>query len=171
LSESVDNTNTNTSTNTNNTNQPESLTINVDKRTLDLIRERMEDKYNNFWGDVIDDEQKRTIEIAEKLTPGQPYKINGKDYTYQSIGMKAWRDFTKLKAKADNEKDAAISTDLLLDYYIGMLKQCFGMSEEEADRVPPGEARMVIDAAVYKVVHPVPLHPEKLRNGSMLEGK
>lgn len=149
----------------------ESLTINVDKKTLDLIRERMEEKYNNFWGDVIDDEQKKTIEIAEQLTPGQPYKINGKDYIYKSIGMKSWRDFARIKSRADTEKDPSKAADLILEYQIGMLTKCFGMTEDEAGDIPPGEARMVIDAAAYKVIHPVPLHPERLRNGSMLENK
>jgi hypothetical protein len=168
LSQSEEDTNAKTDTTTN---KPESLTINVDKRTLDLIRERMEDKYNNFWGDVIDDEQKRTIEIADKLSPGQPFKINGKDYTFQNIGMKTWRDYTKIKSKADAETDKDLANDLLMEYYMGMLKHCFGMTEDESDRVSPGEARMIVDAAVYKVLHPIPLHPERLRNGSMSEGK
>lgn len=151
--------------------KPEILTVNVDKSTLDLIRKKMEDKYNNFWGDVIDDEQKRTIEIAEQLSPGQPYKINGKDYPYQNLGMKTWRDFSRLKTKADAEKDLNLQNDMIIEYQMGMLSKSFGMSEDDAGNVPPGEARMIVDAAAYKVLHPVPLHPERLRNGSMLGDK
>lgn len=145
----------------------ESLTVQVDKTTLDLIRERMEGRYNEFWGDVIDDEQKRTIEIADKLTPGQPYTINGKQYTYQNIGMRKWRELTALKTKADQEKDSTKATDMLTDYYILSLRSFFGMTDDEADLTPPGEARMVCDAAAYKVLHPIPLHPERLKVGSM----
>jgi hypothetical protein len=147
--------------------EPEAVTINVDKKTLDLIREKMEDKYNMFWGDVIDEEQKRTIELADKLTPGQPFSINGKDYEYKNLGMKVWREFSKLKSKADKEKDRDAQEDMLIEYYSGMLKHCFGMSEEEVDNVPTGEARMIVDAAAYRVLHPVPLHPERLSSGSM----
>ena len=147
--------------------EPESLTINVDKSTLDLIRKRMEEKYNNFWGDVIDDEQKRTIEIADKLSPGQPYQINGKQYDFRQVGMKRWRELSKLKINADNEKDPSKQMDLLTEYYMYMLMEFFGMSEDAADRTPPGEARLVGDAAAYKVLHPIPLHPEKLNSGSI----
>lgn len=146
--------------------EPESLTVNVDKRTLNLIRERMEGKYNEFWGDVIDDEQKRTIEVADKLSPNKPFTVNGKDYTFQNVGIKKWRELTNLKTAADAEKDVTKSTNLLTDYYLLMLQTFFNMTENEADMVPPGEARMVCDAAVYRILHPVPLHPEKLRPGS-----
>lgn len=147
--------------------KPESLTINVDKTTLDLIRERMTEKYNNFWGDVIDDEQRRTIEIADKLNPGEPYQINGKSYDFRQVGMKRWRELSKIKIKGDNEKNTETQMDLLTQYYTEMLKEFFGMTEDAADRVPPGEARLLGDAAAYKVLHPVPLHPEKLRSGSI----
>lgn len=146
--------------------KPESLTINVDKTTLDLIRDRMTEKYNNFWGDVIDDEQKRTIEIADKLSPGEPYEINGKPYDFRQVGMKRWRELSKIKMKGDSEKNTEIQMDLFTQYYTEMLKEFFGMTEDAADRVPPGEARLLGDASAYKVLHPVPLHPEKLRSGS-----
>lgn len=149
------------------TDRPDSLTINVDQTTLDKIRDSMEDKYNTFWGDVIDDEQKRTIEIADKLSPNQPYKINGKDYEYRHVGMKRYRELSKLKSKADSEKDLEKQMDLLTDYYLQMLMEFFGLTQDEADQVPPGEARMAADAAVYKVLHPVPLHPERLKSGSI----
>lgn len=158
---------TTNNTTTTTTTEPETLTVNVDKRTLELIRERMEGKYNQFWGDVIDDEQKRTIEIADKLSPGKLFTINGKDYTFKNVGIKKWRELTNLKTKADAEKDTTKSTDLLTDYYLQMLQTFFDMTENEADMVPPGEARMVGDAAVYRILHPVPLHPEKLKLGSM----
>lgn len=145
------------------TTEPESLTVQVDKTTLDLIRARMEGKYNEFWGDVIDDEQKRTIEIADKLNPGEPYTINKKQYQYNHIGMKRWRELSKLKTRGDAEKDPEIQMDLLTEYYTQVLMEFFAMPEAEADKVPPGEARMIGDAAAYKVLHPVPLHPEKLR--------
>lgn len=144
----------------------ESVTFQVDKSTLDLIRKKMEDKYNNFWGDVIDDEQKKTIEIADKLNPGQLYTINNKQYEFKQVGMKRWKELTKLKVKGDAEKDPDKQTDLLTEYYMGVLTDMFGLTTDEADLVPPGEARMVGDAATYKVLHPVPLHPEKLKSGS-----
>jgi len=146
--------------------KPESLTVQVDKTTLELIRERMEGRYNEFWGDVIDDEQKRTIEIADKLIPNKPFTINGKDYIFQNVGIRKWRELSNMKMKADTEKDNVKQTDLLTDYYLLMLQTFFGMTENEADMTPPGEARMVGDAAVYRILHPVPLHPEKLRLGS-----
>lgn len=145
--------------------EPEVVTVNVDKSTLDLIKKRMEDKYNNFWGDVIDDEQKRTIEIADKLSPGKPYQINGKSYTFNFIGMKRWRELAKMKVRGDAMTNPEEQTDLLTEYYTAMLIEIFKMSPEEADMVPPGEARMVCDGAAYKVLHPVPLHPEKLKSG------
>lgn len=146
--------------------EPESLTVQVDKTTLDLIRDRMEGRYNEFWGDVIDDEQKRTIEIAEKLVPEKPFTINGKDYIFHNVGIKKWRELTTLKSRADLEKDEIKKTDMLTDYYLLMLQNFFGMTEEQSDLIPPGEARMVGDAASYRILHPVPLHPERLRAGS-----
>jgi hypothetical protein len=146
--------------------KPEVLTVNVDKTTLELIRQRMEGKYNEFWGDVIDDEQKRTIEIADKLSPGKPFNINGKDYIFQNVGIKKWRELTNMKTRADSEKEMLKVTDALTDYYLAMMKAFFNMTEDEADLIPPGEARMVGDGAAYRVLHPVPLHPERLRTGS-----